>query len=108
MVGSIPDPNAEKPDWWDDTQPQFIDDPSPSAPKVYINMYCMLVIFVYPPIHSLSMCIYKQSPPSDWLLDESPMMDDPNAVRPSDWDEAAKGQWKAPKISMCTWNMAPL
>lgn len=36
--------------------------------------------------------------PDDWLEEEEPLIPDPEATKPADWDESMDGEWEAPKI----------
>ena len=64
----IDDPEAKKPDDWDETQPEFIKDPS------------------------------KLEAPPGWLPDEPKFIADPDAQKPEDWDDDIHGEWEAPTI----------
>lgn len=64
----IDDPEAKKPDDWDETQPEFIKDPS------------------------------KLEAPAGWLPDEPKFIPDPEAQKPEDWDDDIHGEWEAPTI----------
>lgn len=64
----IPDPEeTEKPEDWDELQPGLIDDPT--AVK-----------------------------PDDWLDDEELYIPDPEAEKPEDWDDEEDGEWLAPEV----------
>ncbi|MCP9259506.1 Calnexin [Dirofilaria immitis] len=36
--------------------------------------------------------------PDDWLEEEEPLIPDPEAVKPSDWDDNMDGEWEAPRV----------
>jgi calnexin len=62
----IPDPSVHKPLDWDDLEPEYVPDPD------------------------------RLDPPEGWLLEEPKMIPDPKDKRPTEWNEAAFGEW-APK-----------
>jgi calnexin len=65
----MPDPDAVKPDDWDETEPEYIPDPE------------------------------KIDPPAGWLPNEPKYVPDPNAVKSDDWDDDIHGEWEPPTIS---------
>jgi calnexin len=67
-VAEIEDPNAKKPADWDETQPEFIKDPT------------------------------RSEPPEGWLTDEPKYIIDPEAVKPENWEDDIYGDWEAPTI----------
>jgi calnexin len=64
----IPDPDATKPEEWDETQPEYVKDPT------------------------------KLDPPEGWLLDEIKFIPDPAAVKPDDWEDEIHGEWEPQTI----------
>jgi len=36
--------------------------------------------------------------PEAWLDDEEPLIPDPDAEKPDDWDEDMDGEWEAPLV----------
>jgi calnexin len=65
----IPDPTATKPPEWDETQPEFVRDPT------------------------------KVDPPAGWLPDEPKFVPDPSATKPADWDDDIHGAWEPQRIA---------
>lgn len=75
----IPDPAAQKPPSWDDTEPKYIQDPK------------------------------RLKPPDGWLFDEPLTIPDPKAKRPKNWDTDLNGEWEPPTIRnpKCTPDKSP-
>lgn len=65
----IEDPNAFKPDGWDETQPEYIIDEE------------------------------RINPPNGWLLNEPQWIPDLNAKKPSTWEDDLHGTWHPPAIT---------
>jgi len=73
----IPDPEAKKPEDWDETQPEFIPDPT------------------------------KLNPPEGWLKDEPKFIPDPESKKPEDWDDDIHGEWEPPTVANPKCDAAP-
>ncbi|OBA23162.1 Calreticulin-domain-containing protein [Metschnikowia bicuspidata var. bicuspidata NRRL YB-4993] len=83
----IPDPDAKKPDDWDDRP--VISDPSVEKPADYDEVY-----------NSIWIPDPNVPKPEGWNDDESEpfQIADPEASKPDEWDDEEDGEWRAPLI----------
>uniref|UniRef100_A0A0B7AX06 Calreticulin n=1 Tax=Arion vulgaris TaxID=1028688 RepID=A0A0B7AX06_9EUPU len=97
----IPDPNAKKPEGWDDREeiddttdtkpedwdkPEHIPDPEAKKPDDWDESEPSAIVDE------------DAVKPDGWLEDEEVYIPDPAAVKPEDWDDEMDGEWEAPRI----------
>lgn len=88
----IKDPDASKPEDWDERAK--IDDPTDSKPEV--GVWVGALLSTLEGVRTFGPTLTSSSTPQDW--DKPEHIPDPDAKKPEDWDEEMDGEWEPPVI----------
>lgn len=89
----IPDPEAKKPEDWDDRAK--IDDPDDSKPEVFYSHFVHVLLTIFSVRWVLTIITFFTSS-QEW--DQPEYIPDPDAEKPEDWDDDMDGEWEPPMI----------